>query len=85
MIEYEPIFNLSIKVIGTPTPIEYKNKRLADVANILEKWSMHWILTPVGDCKLSDDIWYWSARERRNNGDSWPEYQETVLDELRSM
>lgn len=80
----EPRYTISIKFSEWTCPVVYKNKTLSEVAHIFEKWCISWILIP-SENKLTDDIWNWTAKVRSDNGLSWPEYQEIILDELRTM
>lgn len=74
----EPTISLEILFYDGSDRVLYPYKPLSKIVSILQEWCVSWILVPVGDCKLSDDTWYFSAREREDNGMSWPEFKNVI-------
>ena len=78
----EPVFSIHIDFEDGSNPIVYYAQKLTDAADILKEWSVNWILVPDVRSYL-DGIWYFHARAREDNGMSWPEFKESVKEELK--
>ena len=78
----EPTYTIHIAFEDGRSPITYYRMNLSEAADILKEWCIHWILVPDERAYL-DGIWYFEARSREDNGMSWPEMQEGVIQSLK--
>lgn len=76
-LETEPIFSIHISFADGSNPVVYYNLNLEQACRVLIEWSEEWILSPAGNIKLDDSIWYWHARERNHD------IQEAIHDDSR--
>ena len=65
-IDFEPIFGIYIDFSDGSQPINMSNLNLASAAKVLQEWSENWILQPDITSHLTDTIWVWHARPRKN-------------------
>ena len=78
----EPTYTIHITFEDGGNPVTYYRMNLAEAADILKQWCAYWILVPDEHSYL-DGIWYFEARSRNDNGMSWPEMRESVIQQLR--